>query len=409
MGTTTARQEWALMWPLPLASMMGISSCAMFAFSSGVFMEEMTGAFGWTRAQFSSTFVIMMGLGLFVGPAVGWLIDRIGPRRVALIGILPFVVTFSMLGLASGPLWQWSALCVLFAVFQIALGQVTWVTAVISRFEASRGLALAVTLAGLGLGSFVWPQLAAIYIERLGWRLAFPAMALTWMIVALPLILAFFYGANDRSALPRQKQVRRPYGPAIRSRSFIGLVLAGGLFASAYFGLQVHLVPLLKSGGMTLTSAAGIVGLIGIFSVIGRLATGHFLDHLPTRLIGVVAFLLPAVSALLLMLLPGSVPAAIAAVALLGLASGAELDIITFIAARRFGRDVFGSIYALFMAIISVCASVGPVVAGSLFDATGSYHGFLVYMVAAVVTAAALIAWIPISSKLETTPVPATA
>ncbi|MBV1687898.1 MFS transporter [Novosphingobium sp. G106] len=410
MGTLTARQEWATMWPLPLASMVGISSGAMFAFSSGVFMEEMTSAFGWSRAQFSSTFVMMMGLGLFLGPAAGWLIDRIGPRRVALIAILPFIVTFSMLGLASGPLWQWSALCVFFAFFQIALGQTTWVAAVISRFEASRGMALAVTLAGLGLGSFVWPQLAALFIGKLGWRLAFPAMAWTWAVVAIPLTLAFFFGASDRAVNARPKRTKRPYGPALRSRSFIGLVLAAGLFASAYFGLSVHLAPLLKSGGMTLGTAAGIVGLIGVFSVIGRLATGFLLDHLPTRLVGIVAFLLPALSAFFLMVFPGSMPAAIAAVAALGLASGAELDIITFIAARRFGRDVFGSIYALFMAIVSVCASIGPVIAGSLFDATGSYHGYLVYIVVAVVAAAALIAWIPISSEEEApAPLPAAA
>src|SRR5579863_3477129 len=89
MTAATARQEWATMWQLPLVCMLGTSGSAMFAYAGGVYMESVTRAFGWTRAQYSSAFLLMMLSGLVISPAIGWLVDRIGPRRVVLGGIIP--------------------------------------------------------------------------------------------------------------------------------------------------------------------------------------------------------------------------------------------------------------------------------------------------------------------------------
>jgi predicted MFS family arabinose efflux permease len=396
--TLTARQEWSAQWPLPLVSMLGVSGGAMFAYSSGVFMEDMTTAFGWSRAQFSSIFVAMMGLGLVLMPAVGWLTDRYGPRRLALIGIVPFAVCFSLLGLVSGSIVQWYALCLLFAPFQALVGQPIWIAAVIGRFDASRGMALAVTLSGLGLGSMLWPLLAALYIEEFGWRMSFAALALTWAVPVLPLAFAFFFGApTQRTQAVARGAGLSSYRAALLSPTFAGLLLAAGLFASAYFGLTVHLVPVMRSSGLELTTAAGIASLVGLASITGRLGTGYLLDHLPTRPLAVVAFLMPALSATLLLLTPGSVGAAVVAVAILGLASGAEMDIVTYVAARRFGPQVFASTYAIFVSIVAACASLGPVLAGALFDRQKSYDTFLMIVIPLVAVGAGLMALLPMS------------
>ena len=399
MPASTARQEWAAMWPLPLVCMLGVSGSAMFAFAGGVYMESVTSEFGWSRAQYSSAFMLMMVSGLFLGPATGWLIDRIGPRKVALAGIVPFAASISLFGLVDGALWQWYAICLLLAVFQAAISQIVWVKAVIARFNHSRGLALAVTLAGLGLGSFIWPLLAAIFIEAIGWRAAFPAMATLYVVVALPLVYLFFHGSPDGLEIQSERADRPSIGTALRTRTFVGLALAAGLFAAAYYGMSVHFVPVLKSAGVDLKTAAGIAGLIGIFSIIGRLGTGVLLDRLPTRLVAVLAFLLPLVTVACLLGFPGSLPASIAAVVFLGLASGAELDIITYIVARRFGQEMFGAVYATFMAIVAVCASIGPVIAGVVFDASDSYVAWLVMVAPMVIVATMIIAWIPLSAE----------
>lgn len=398
MIASTAREEWATMWPLPLVCMVGVSGSAMFAYAGGVYMESVTTEFGWTRAQYSSAFLLMMISGLVMAPTIGWLADRWGPRVVALTGIVPFGLSISAFGLIEGKLWQWYALCVLLAATQAAISQIVWIKAIVGRFHHSRGMAMAISLAGVGLGSFIWPVLAAICIDVVGWRGTFPIMAAIYVAVALPLAFLFF---QDPPPAPGER-VKRTNGHAlsasIKSRTFIGLAVAAGLFAAASYGMSMHFVPILKSGGMNIKTAAGIAGLIGIFSIAGRLITGLLLDRMPTRLVGVMAFLLPLGAVASLIAFPRTLAVAVVAAAFMGFASGAELDIVTYIVARRFGQEVFGAIYAVFTAIIAVSASVGPVIAGAIFDASHSYSAWLWILAAMVVTGAAIVASIPLSA-----------
>lgn len=397
MASPTARGEWAAMWPLVLAASLGITGSGIFAYTSGIFMDDVITEYGWTRTQYSSSFALMMGMGFFIMPVIGWLTDRFGPRRLVMLGMIPFAISLSLLGLANGSIWQWWLLCALISMAQGPIAQTVWVTAVIGRFHAARGLALALTLAGLSLGILIWPPLAAFFISTLGWRLAFGALALTWLIVAFPLAAAYFFGANDQKDAPKPKAPRWSYISHLKSPTFIGLLIAGGFFSSAYYGILIHLAPMLRGTGLSLGVAASIAGLAGLFSVIGRIAGGYLLDHFSTRVISVTAFLLPAAASLLLLSGQGSIPVAILSVILLGLASGAEMDIITFIAARRFGKEAFASVYSVFMAVISALASTGPLIAGALFDVSQSYSLFLMVVMGMVGIGALIMAIIPIS------------
>lgn len=116
------------MWPLPVVAMLGTAGCAMFSFTSGVFITEITGEFGWTRAQFSTAFVLQMVFGLGLAPLVGRLVDKFGARRIALFGIVPFMVSFGMLGLATQSVWVWWALCLFLALCQALIIPTVWIT-----------------------------------------------------------------------------------------------------------------------------------------------------------------------------------------------------------------------------------------------------------------------------------------
>lgn len=391
----SSRQEWAASWPLVLTSTLGLSGCAMFAFSSGVFMEPMTSELGWSRAQFSSAFILQMLLGFLILPAVGWLSDRIGPRRIVVFGLVPFAIGFALLGTVDVPLTQWWLLCGLMALGQGFIAQTLWVAAVISRFEASRGMAMAVTLSGLGLGSFMWPPLTAFFIDWMGWRLAFAGLAITYCVIELPLAIAFFRDNDQVRINSATREVISSYGSVLKSGTFLGLMAAGGLFSCAYYGTSVHLVPILRGGGIPFSTAPVLAGLVGLFSITGRLLAGYLLDRLPTRTIGIVAFLLPVGTALLLLSTSQTYAVALGAVALLGLAAGAEMDIVTYIAAKRYGQQVFGAIYSIFVSVLAAFASLGPLLGGVLFDANDSYEPFLLAVIGMVATGAMLIAIIP--------------
>jgi hypothetical protein len=103
-------------------------------------------------------------------------------------------------------------------------------------------------------------------------------------VLILPLAIRFFHGPHDgRSADSLRPRHDLRHGHVLRSRAFIFLTLAGGHFASVSFGLTLHLVPILRGNGLSLNAAAGIVGVAGLFSILGRVGTGFLLDNLPTR------------------------------------------------------------------------------------------------------------------------------
>ncbi len=377
MSENTRRAEWTRSWPLPFISMLGLTGPAAYAYSSGIFMEEMTRDLGWTKTEFSSALTLQMLFGIVVGPLAARVLDRIGPRRMLLIGIVPFAVGLSLLGTTSAAMWHWWTLAAFYSLATAGVILAAWISGVVQSFDQSRGLAISVCLAGIGLATAIWPPLVAWLVGNLGWRATFPAMAFGWALVLLPLVFFFYKPAHK----PIQREVAAdlpPLRPVLRSKTFWLLLGAAGLFSSIQLPLIVNLVPIAKLQGVSLQTAAGIAGLIGLFSIAGRIGTGILLDMVPTRPLALAAFTLVLPVMALLNMADGSVPMLMIAAALLGLAAGSEIDVVTYLCSRRFDPRIFGSVYTILQTGIAVCASLGPLLAGRLFDLTGSYDRFFV-------------------------------
>jgi predicted MFS family arabinose efflux permease len=273
-----------------------------------------------------------------------------------------------------------------------------WVKAVITRFDASRGLALATVLAGSGVATSVWPVIAAYLIAHIGWRMSYPAMAFGWGLLMLPLTWLFFIdtsSGNGRDEPADPPVPLRELKHVFLSRTFISLAVAGAIFSALTLGLLLHLVPIFRDAGIDLTTAAGIAGLTGIFAIIGRLSTGLLLDLLPTRPLAVVIFLLPLAISALLWNFDGSVALAVAAVVILGFVSGADGDIIAYLISRGFDTGVFATTYSLMIAILAISSSVGPILSGASYDLSGSYQYYFLAMIPMALIAAALVGSLP--------------
>lgn len=393
--------EWRAYWQLPFVALLGMGGSGMMVYSTGVFMGELMPAFGWTRTQYMSSMTVQLVLTLFLIPLVGRAVDRYGPRRVALTGIVPAIVGTAMLGLANGEIWQWWLLTGIQTCGAVILIPPVWITAVVGRFHSSRGMALAVALAGIGLGTAVWPMLAAFYIEQIGWRLAYGAVALSWGALIVPLTLFFFYGPHDRIARrDRAAHVAVPYSHHLRSRVFVCLAAAGGLFVLTSQAITLHLVPIVRESGLSLAAAASLAGVAGIGSIAGRLGMGFLLDRWSARKLGVAVFLLPLASAMLFGY-ADSYPAMVFAAAVLGLSMGAEGDVLNYIASRRFDHAIFGSISSILQTVTAITSVGGVMVAGMLADYWGSYQLFLLLCVPITVIGAITLAMVPDAPEAE--------
>jgi predicted MFS family arabinose efflux permease len=393
-GPSSAKGEWRRYWALPFIAAAGYSTSSMHSYGIGVFIEPLQAEFGWSRAQASMGLTIAGLTGALLAVPMGMLVDRFGPRRIGMIGVVVMVSAFGLLGTATGTIANWIALWAVLALCNPWSTVVSWTKAVASRFEHSRGLAFAVTLSGAPITATLVPLIATAFMLTFGWRAGFFGVAVIWALVVWPLVFLFFRSAHeDPAAVTRRKasiaEVVLPgvtAGEAVRSAAFYQLLLVSGLFAFTVVGTTVHFVPILTDSGAEPMAAAGIASLVGVFAFIGRVGMGVLLDRYPANLLGGAVCTLPAMSCALLLMDGGNPIVQMIAAALLGLTVGGEIDVIAYLTTRQFGLRSYGTIYGSMTAAMNIGTATGALLAGMVHDAQGSYATFLFITIVAMLT-----------------------
>lgn len=155
-------------------------------------------------------------------------------------------------------------------------------------------------------------------------------------------------------------------------------------------GTITNLPPLLQDRGYTAGEAATFAGFIGISIVVGRLLTGYLIDRFWAPGVAFPLLVGPAVACLLLTSAEVTPAMAITAAVLIGLASGAETDLIAYLTARYFGLANYGRIYGVQYAVFGFAGGISPFLFGRVFDVTGSYN-LALYAAAIMVVVAAFL------------------
>ncbi len=155
-------------------------------------------------------------------------------------------------------------------------------------------------------------------------------------------------------------------------------------------GLIAHLIPMLTDRNVTPTTAAQVAGTIGLAVIVGRIGTGYLIDRFWAPGVGMVLLCLPAGSCIILASGVGGVPAALLAAVLVGLAAGAEFDLMSFLTSKYFGQRKYGIIYSCLYAAFKLSAGIGAPLFGLSFDITGSY-AFILYCAAGLLIAGSLL------------------
>ncbi len=392
----TGRQEWRRYGFLPIAAGLGYATSVLHIYSIGPFIEPLQHEFGWSRGEVSSGITIASFLSALFCIPIGMLVDRMGPRLVGLLGVILMAGTVALLSTATGSGQNWALLWGVIALANLCVQSTIWTSAVTSRFESSRGLALAITLSGASISVTVFPLLATWLIGDYGWRMAYIAMSGIWLALVFPVLFLFFRSALDDKArlenetkkanatittiAPMKVLKGLTFAQGVRTGAFYKLLMAGGLFAFTALGVIVHFVPILTDSGADKMAAAGIAALVGIFSIIGRLTTGMLLDRFSGHMVGGLAFLLPLIGCLLLLLDGTNPQSQMLAAASFGLTLGAEVDVIAYLSAKYFGMKNFGALFGAMVMSLSMGTAFGPLAAGMVYDHFNSYAPFLVLM-----------------------------
>lgn len=379
----TMKREWRNFWYLPVAAAVGYSTAVLHTYGLGLFIAPLEAEFGWSRSSISAGISIAGVIGAVFSIPLGMAVDRIGPRIVAFIGVVLMTGGFALLGTVSGQIWQWYLVWALVGVGNVFLQATVWTSAVATRFEASRGLAIAVTLSGAAITATILPIIATWLIGAYGWRAGFAGIGLAWAVAVLP-VLFYFFRSDEKGASAMRSPGKEPPGAgsdmseALASPGFYQLLLASGFFTITGIGVIVHFVPILLDRGAEPLSAAGVATLIGLFSVVGRLGTGLLLDRFRPNIVGAFVFVMPLVACLFLLFAGHKVEAQTVAAACFGFALGAEIDVIAFLVSRCFGLRSYGTIFGAMVGAMALGSAAGPYVAGVIHDSFDSYVPFLI-------------------------------
>ncbi|MGB1875447.1 MAG: MFS transporter [Rhodospirillaceae bacterium] len=345
-------------------------------YTHGVFVLPITEEFGWSRGatQFAFSFVMMSAA--LTGPMIGGLSDKFGARRVALISMFALSLSFASLSLTTDNILVYYALWIVMSVIAAGTFPVTWTRGVNSWFDQNRGLALGLTMMGTGLVAAVGPSYAAWLIENFGWRDAYRAIGATLLVVAFPVAYFFFRERNAAEVAVHSTTANTgvTLREALADYRFWAMGIALLFICYGVGGLITNLVPMLTDKGLPLEYAVEKAGLVGIMVIVGRLVVGYLIDRIWAPAVACVFLILPAASCLLLAQdLPSGLMISISALAI-GLAAGAELDLIAYMSSRYFGLKNYGKIYGAQFVFFAVGSGAAPAVFGWSQDVTGSYE-----------------------------------
>ncbi len=386
-NSVEAKSEFSDGWKLIFASFIGMMAglTALPFYTYGVFAIPLESEFGWTRAQ-TQTALLFQTIGVLgILPVLGWACDRFGVRRIALGSLALFALSFGMMSLNGGNLFQYYATAFAFGIAGAGTLPITWTRAINAAFEKNRGLALGLALMGTGLTGFIAPSLASWGIENHGWRFAYLLLAAIPAVIGLPVVFLFFKEkiVSAKEALAANANLTgATFEGALKDYRF-WLIAIGFMIISFGIGGSIqNLFPYFMDAGYAPPQAAAFLGVIGLSVIVGRISTGFFLDRFWGPGVAAALMALPAVSCFILSSGSPSVFMAYFSTILIGFAAGAEFDIIAYLASRYFGLKNYSKIYSLLYAAFALGAALAPGIFGYAYDTLGNYNA--VFLISAV-------------------------
>jgi MFS family permease len=347
---------------------------------------------GWTRAEVTSGNAISK---LLVGPlfgfAAGWVVDRFGPRRLMLAGIV--MAGGALVGLGAVSTLGVFYVCYLANALGYVCGGPLPNQVLLSRwFDRNRGKAMGFAYLGIGIGGAIVPLAATALTSAFGWRVALQVLGVAMVLIAFP--MAWFVRddpGGTHATAPTAAPSRAPLGPVLRSGAFY-LLLVGSMCSIAAVGGTMQNLKLFLSLDLHLTQlhVAQIASLVLVGSLVGRILMGYLADRWPRKQVMILIYLIVA-SAIPLLFVAGQAWARPAFALLFGIGLGGDYMIIPLMAADLFGTRTLGRLLGIVLTADGVAEAVAPMLVASIRDRTGSYApGFAVLIVLAAIGATAV-------------------
>jgi len=390
-------------WVIVIAAFTILFITSGINFSYGVFYLPIIGEFGWTRGL---TAGVVMVAGLIYAvtlPFTGFLADRYDYRWIMVVatGLLSLGL---MLCSQVQDIWQLYMCGGVLIGLSLSASFAIPVALVAVWFRKRQGLAVGTATVGISLGTALIPLLISSLISSVGWRTTYLIAGIAVALVCIPAALAMRKPRSGELTLMSDSPGAgraMAAGPSVEAEAGLTLRQALGtrqfwmLFTVfAFFLLSlglviVHIVPYAVDSGLTPVAAAGLLTVIGVVGIAGRLTAGVVSDRVGVK--PVILFCLTlAIVIITWIAFSQDIAAFYIFAALFGIAYPGFVTMMVRITRQIFGFKALGAIFSMLMVSDGIGTGVGPWLAGYAFDLTGSYRLPLLAVAAGLVIAAVL-------------------
>lgn len=391
--------EFTYGWKSLLAATIG-TMCGIFTltnYTQGFFVGPVTSEFGWSAPQFFLSYTVLMCSGLLTGPFIGFIAQKVGLRTVGIIGLIGHSLAYVILSLNNGSLMLWYLSWALVAILGAGSLPIIWTGVLNNWFSKHRGKAIGITMAGTGLGAFLLPPIVEFLIANHGWRTAYQGIGLGALCLSLPIVLALFKEKPEAAMVQAAKKTGdalKSWGlttrEAVRTKQFwiLGAVLFLTVIVVA--GLLSNFERIMTEKGFERSSIAQIAAVMGLTVVIGRLMVGALVDRFWAPGVAACFFIVATLGLLLLITTQVTLVTALIVAVMIGLAAGAELDLLAYLTSKYFGPAHYPAIFGVIIAFFTVGAGMAPPIFGKAAQIFQGYEKVLILSVVLLVVSIVL-------------------
>ncbi|MEX0762221.1 MAG: MFS transporter [Dehalococcoidia bacterium] len=350
----------------------------LIQYGSSVFIEPLDREFGWTRTQIN----ISLSLGFvsaLSAPFWGRLMDRIGAKPVMVASLSIMAVGFLMRATMT-ELWHWYALSALIALGVPGATILPSGRLVSLWFPHGRGKIMGLVVSGNNAGGILMVPLLTMMVVAQNWRWGFTAAGISLAITAIAAIVLVREPPLDDTTRAGSTEKKEAHGAAsitmreiTRSRTFV--LIAVGLTASSFTHPLVltQLIPHLENEGLSKEAAASALVISAAVALFSKIGMGWLSDHITARLATVLSLLIISVG-IGIIIAVGDTWVVWPGVFVFGLGLGGFGALRALVVAETYGPAMYGRVMGLITALTVISVVSGPLVAGQVFDATGSYR-----------------------------------
>lgn len=360
------------------------------------FYDFMVKDFGFSRAEVTSgnAFGKLLVAPLF-GFLAGWLIDRYGPRKLMMLGVV--FAGIALVGLSYASTLSVFYFFYVFNALGYVFGGPLPCQVLISRwFDKNRGKAMGIAYLGIGAGGAIVPILATNLEQSFGWQHALSILGILIVIIAFP--LAFFIKDPAKS---NPKVVAEKKEPAItmkqifRNPNFYLLAFGSMCSIGAVGGMMQHLKLYLRDLDFSQAHAAGIISTVLFSSLAGRLIMGWLADMFSRKHVMILIYCIVAI-AIGLLLMPNFEGKIYLFAVIFGIGLGGDYMIIPLMAGDLFGVKALGRTMGIILVADGIAESFFPVIVGHLYnETTQSYATGFSLLVAVALAGVLLVSFLP--------------